>query len=304
MKTIIPVIIINYQHPANTLECLKSIRSEDDAELLKPVVVDASPDKSIQPSLTDQFGDWVDYLPLEKNLGFSGANNVGIHFSLEKYHPKTVILLNDDTKIGPKALTNLHLKLHQDQKTAALAPKIYFYQGQEYQSGYKDTDSGKVIWYAGGEIDWTEVLGFHRGIDEVDRGQFDTAMPTKFATGCCLALNPDALQEVGLFNDDYFLYLEDLDLSVRFLRAGWKIGYEPSSVVWHKNAGSSGAGSNLHHYYQTRNRYLFGFKYAPWRTKLFLLKHLLIQYRHGTGTTRQAIQDFILERYGQRPDIH
>jgi len=304
MKDLIPIIIINYQHPANTLECLESIRSEDDIDQLKPVVVDASPNQDLKNQLSSKFDDWVDYLPLEKNLGFSGANNVGIHYSLEKYQPKTVILLNDDTKIGAKALTNLHQKLNQDQKTAALAPKIYFYPGEEYQTGYQTDELGKVIWYAGGEIDWTEVLGFHRGIDEVDRGQFDNAMPTKFATGCCLALNTSALQEVGVFNDDYFLYLEDLDLSIRFQQAGWKTGYEPSSVIWHKNAGSSGAGSKLHQYYQTRNRFLFGFKYAPWRTKLFLLKHLLIQYRHGTGTTRQAIQDFILERYGQRIDIH
>lgn len=148
------------------------------------------------------------------------------------------------------------------------------------------------------------MVGFHRGVDEVDRGQFDEPAATDFATGCCVALNPQALEEVGLFDEAYFLYLEDLDLSVRLQQAGWQIWYDPQATIWHKNAGSSGSGSQLHVYYQTRNRYLFGFRYAPWRTKLFLLRHLLLQFKNGTGPVRQAIQDFILERYGQRPDVH
>src|SRR5690606_14557979 len=129
--------------------------------------------------------------------------------------------------------------------------------------------------------------------DEVDRGQYDTVEPTEFVTGCCVALRVKALEEIGLFDDRYFLYLEDLDLSQRLLKARWKLLYQPEARIWHKNAGYSGSGSSLHEYYFTRNRYLFGFRYAPWRTKLFLLKHLVIQWRQGGKVTRQAIRDFV-----------
>lgn len=305
MKPLIPVIIINYQQPKNVLACLQSIWDQDDCEQLKPIIVDEQTDSPLEQALTQKFGQWCDYLPLPENLGFTGANNAGLRLAARKYQPQTVIVLNDDTTIGPKALTQLAYHLHRRGRRGAVVPKIYFSPGREFHPGYKRSEIGRVIWYAGGEIDWTEVVGFHRGVDEVDRGQFETAEPTEFATGCCVAFNMQALQEVGYFDDDYFLYLEDLDLSQRLRQAGWSLWYEPEPVIWHKNAGSTGgSGSALHVYYQTRNRYLFGFRYAPWRTKLFLLKHLLLQYRSGTGPIRQAIQDFILERYGQRFNVH
>ncbi len=302
--TKIPVIIINYRQPKNTLECLASIQENDHKERLQPVIIDALPTTEFQNELHKKFGNWVDYLPQTKNLGFTGANNVGLHFALQKYSPKTIILLNDDTTIGKNALTKLADALHNQPKCGAMVPKIYFSVGREFHPGYEKSDLGNVIWYAGGAIDWQEVHGFHVGVDEVDRGQYDHATATEFATGCCVALNADALQQVGLFDEKYFLYLEDLDLSVRLQRQGWQVLYEPGSCIWHKNAGSSGSGSRLHEYYQTRNRYLFGFRYGKLRTKVFLLKHLIMQYKNGSDTIRLAIKDFILRRYGQNPVVH
>lgn len=107
-----------------------------------------------------------------------------------------------------------------------------------------------------------------------------------------------------MFDERYFLYLEDLDLSLRFLRNGWQLWYEPKARVWHENAGSSGSGSSLHEYYFVRNRYLFGFRYAPLRTKLFLLKHLVIQWQQGSAITKQAIKDFSTGKYGKRHELH
>jgi len=306
MKSLkIPVIIINYRQPDNTIECLKSIRTNDEALVLQPIIIDAQPSPNFPQKLTRLFGNWVDYLPQEKNLGFTGANNVGIRFALQKYQPKTIILLNDDTTIGKKALTNLAAALQKRENCGAVVPKIYFSKEREFhQASYQKSDLGKVIWYAGGAIDWQEVHGFHVGVDEVDQGQYDSPTTTQFATGCCVALSTKALEKVGLFDEKYFLYLEDLDLSIRLQQNKFDIWYEPTSHIWHKNAGSSGSGSKLHEYYQTRNRYLFGFRYGPLRTKIFLLRHLIIQYKNGSDTIRQAIKDFILERYGPRPDVH
>lgn len=301
----IPVIIINYRQPDNTIECLQSIRTSDDAAVLQPIIVDAQPTPDFAQKLKQLFGDWVEYLPQEKNLGFTGGNNVGIRFALQKYHPQTIILLNDDTTIGEKALTTLAATLEKQPQRGAAVPKIYFSKGKEFHhQSYQKSDLGKIIWYAGGAIDWQEVHGFHVGVDEVDRGQFDKAATTQFATGCCVAFNVSALEKTGLFDEQYFLYLEDLDLSIRLQQNNFAVWYEPKSHIWHKNAGSSGSGSKLHEYYQTRNRYLFGFRYGPLRTKIFLLKHLLIQYKNGSDTIRLAIKDFILERYGPRPDVH
>jgi len=307
MSNILPIIIVNYQNPSNTLECLESIAKEEDLNLIKPVVVDVGKNSGKASALAKKIiGRWseIDYLPLKKNLGFSGANNYGLRFSLEKYQPESVALLNDDTVIGERALTQLNQYLLNQKKIAAVSPKILFYPGKEFHKGYRQNEIGQVIWYAGGAIDWREVVGFHIGVDEVDRGQYDQTRTTDFFTGCSVVLKTSALQEVGLFDDKYFLYLEDLDLSVRLKKAGWDIKYYPEAKVWHKNAGSSGSGSKLHMYYQTRNKFLFGEKYAPWRTKLFLLKNLLVGYSSASVAGRLARRDYILRRYGHQSKVH
>lgn len=302
LSTKIPLIIVNYKRPESTLACLRSVRDSTRAEDIVPIVVDSGPDREWSSQLSE-FGDWTEYIPLEENLGFSGANNAGIRFAQEKYHPEAVVLLNDDTTVANDTVELLIDTLQKNPNVGAVVPKIYFSAGKEFHPGYAKSELGTVLWYAGGVIDWKEVVGFHRGVDELDRGQYDRAEDTEFVTGCCVALRMSALEAVGLFDERYFLYLEDLDLSCRLLRHTWSLRYEPRARVWHDNAGSSGSGSDLHQYYFVRNRYLFGFRYAPLRTKLFLLKHLVIQWQHGNQTTKQAILDFLRGNYGRRTHI-
>jgi GT2 family glycosyltransferase len=286
MTSLTPLIIVNYRNPEKTLRCLDSVKACSLTDKLAPIVIDSGSDTTWAEKL-QKFGDWVTYLPQSENLGFSGANNVGIEYALQNFAPETMIST-----------------LQQHPKAAAVTPKIYFSKGHEFHSGYQKEEQGKVFWYGGGVIDWKEVVAFHRGVDEVDRRQYDELNATEFATGCCVTLRVQALKKVGLFDHRYFLYLEDLDLSLRFLRNGWNLFYEPRAIVWHDNAGSSGSGSSLHEYYFTRNKFLFGFRYAPLRTKLFLLKQLVIQWQQGTKTSRMAVQDFLLGNYGKRDTFH
>jgi len=304
MSSTLPIIIVNYKRPETTLVCLRSVAKSDIARELTPVVVDNGTDRHWSQKLHQEFGDWVTYLPQAENLGFSGANNVGITYALETYQPEAVILLNDDATVSDACFSRLKQALHAHPRAAAVVPKIFFAPGKEFHPGYKPDERGTVLWYAGGSIDWKEVFASHRGVDEVDRGQYDTAEETEFASGCCVLLRTAALQQVGLFDERYFLYLEDLDLSLRFLQAGWELWYEPQANVWHENAGSSGSGSSLHEYYFVRNRYLFGFRYAPLRTKLFLLKHLVIQWQQGSAITKQAVKDFLTGKYGKHHELH
>lgn len=304
MSAKIPIVIVNYKNPANTLACLRSVSQTKNASELAPLVIDSGTDRDWSVQLEKEFGNWVTYLPQEENLGFSGANNVGISYALETLSPEYILLLNDDTTVAPDAVEHLLTALQSDSQAGAAVPKIYFSKGKEFHPGYEEKEQGKVYWYGGGVIDWKEVIGFHRGVDEVDRGQYNTTETTEFATGCCVLLRAKALREVGLFDERYFLYLEDLNLSLRLLAKGWKLLYEPRAVIWHDNAGSSSSGSQLHEYYFVRNRYLFGFRYAPLRTKLFLLKHLVIQWQQGSAITKQAIRDFLTGTYGKRDALH
>lgn len=299
----IGVVIVHFNNPENVRECLLSLQNATNADQLHPIIVDNASAKSVSEVVSDYDGN-ITLLRLDTNTGFTGANNHGIQWALENLQSDVVILLNDDTVVEKSALETLVNTVRGSEKIAAAVPKIYFNPGNEFHKGYEKDEVGRVFWYGGGIIDWTEVVAFHRAVDEVDRGQYHRMENTPFATGCCLAIKTDVIRKLGAFDNKYFLYFEDVDLSCRYQKAGYRIKYQPQAVIWHKNAGSSGSGSPLHIYYQTRNRYLFGFRYAPWRSKLFLLKNMWRQYRSGDSTIKRAILDVLKNNYGINSDIH
>lgn len=299
----VSIIIVHYGSLASTTRCLASLEKLTFATNADRIVIDNAAKEPAQ-SLEKRFNHTT-VIRLEENTGFSGGNNAGIRFALKQKNPDMIVLLNDDTTVSPDFLQPLWNTLIETPRAAAVTPKIYFTAHREFHAqSYDKKQLGHVLWYAGGWLDWREIVAWHRGVDEVDNGQHDTSTRIPFASGCCLALRPQALQEVGLLDDDLFLYWEDVELSLRLKKAGWEIWYQPDSVIWHDNAGSSGSGSKLHEYYQTRNRLIVGFKYAPLRTKLFLVKHLILELRAGTSTRKQAILDFIQRKYGKQTALH
>src|SRR5581483_110058 len=241
----------------------------------------------------------VHLLVNEHNLGYSGGNNVGIRQALAE-NSDYVLILNNDTKVDKNFLVELLESLHQNENAGVAAPKIYFEKGHEFhKSRYKKDDLGKVIWYAGGIMDWQNLIGHHRGVDEVDKGQFDKEEKTELMTGCCLLIKSEALKKIGLFKEDYFLYYEDADFSMRLKNAGYTITYSPKALVWHKNAESSGSGSPLQDYFITRNRLLFGIQYAPLRTKVALLRESVHLLKTGREWQKLGVKDYFSRRFGK-----
>ena len=94
------------------------------------------------------------------------------------------------------------------------------------------------------------------GFGEEDNGQYETAHPTPYAHGAAMLIKREAIEKVGLMPECYFLYYEELDWSMMFTRAGYKIWYEPKCTIYHKESQSTGPNSPLRTYYLTRNRLL------------------------------------------------
>ena len=207
-----------------------------------------------------------------------------------------VLILNNDTIVEPQLIMNLVAALNQGD---LISPKIYFAAGCEFhKSRYSQKEVGRVIWSAGGEIDWANIMGKHWGVDQVDRGQFTKRKLITFATGACMMVKRSVFKKIGYFDEKYFLYLEDMDFCVRAKNAGFKIIFEPKAVVWHKNASSSGgSGSPLQDYFITRNRLLFAFKFARIKTKFVLIRHVLGQIRNPIK--RKALADFLTFSFGK-----
>ena len=300
MKHVI-ISLLNFNGLKNTLACLASLKNiKIDNFKLTIVAVDNPSEEEF-----DLKSGSLGHIPLvviknSRNLGFSGGNNVAIKYALEN-GADYILILNNDTYVDHDFLTELLKTAEQDNSAGILVPKIYFAPGFEFhKEKYKKEELGKVFWYAGGEMDWANVIGHHRGVDEVDKGQYDKTKETEIATGCCMLIRKEIFENVGLFDDKYFLYYEDSDLSMRAKNKGFKIVYVPNSIIWHKNAGSAGgSGSKLQDYYITRNRLIFGMRYAGFRAKVALLKESIKIFMIGRYWQRRGILDFYLGKLGK-----
>lgn len=295
----IAAIIVNWNGKKDSLCCLESLQKINLlGNRLTVIVVDnGSTDDSV--SAIRRACPDVTVIETGENLGFTGGNNVGIKKALD-LGAEVIWLLNNDTIVDKNVLS--FAKVFEDSTVGACGSKIYFAAGHEFHHDrYKNSERGKVLWYAGGLVDWDNVYASHRGVDEVDHGQYDTNTDTQFITGCSFIVRSDVIRKIGMLNDRYYLYLEDLDWSLRIQKAGYKTVYVSSSVIWHVNAGSSGRpGNPLQNYYLTRNRLFLGMKYAPFRTKVALIREGIRFLISGSPTQRKAVLDFMMGRLGKQ----
>ena len=295
----VSIVIVNWNGKKDTIACLASIKAmkKTDAVVDTIVVDNGSTNDSVRAIKSTH--PWVRIIELPENKGFSGGNNVGI---LSAFLQKAdyVWLLNNDTVVEVNALTILNA--FEDESVGVAGSKIYFQAGHEYhKERYAKNEQGKVFWYAGGIVDWDNMYASHKGVDELDRGQYDIVSDTPFVTGCSFMISKEVIKKVGLLDDKYYLYLEDLDYCLRVKRAGFNLRYFPSSIIWHVNAGSSGgSGSKLHEYYMTRNRLLIGMRYAPFKTKCALIREAGRFLMSGSAIKKRAVLDALFGKWGKR----
>ena len=236
----IHIILVNYNGWEDTVECIRSLKKSTytDYEIL--VVDNGSTDDSAA-RLRELAGDRVVLLEAGDNLGFSGGNNVGIRYA-QAHGAEYILLLNNDTLVTPDTLERLLEAAKRHDDGAVITAKIlYAFQPE-------------VIWYAGGRFDGRTGRTEHRGIHEVDAGQYDKEQEMSFVSGCCMLIPAEVLRKVGPMEEDYFLYCEDLDYCCRIAEAGYSMVYAPAAVVYHKVSASTGQASDTVTYYTVRNK--------------------------------------------------
>ena len=297
----VAIIILNWQQPQLTINTLNSFRAiihrHFDYHIY--LIDNGSQDDSFK--ILSRYVARKSNVSLHQtgsNLGFVGGNNYGLKLAL-KDKSDYVLLANNDIIVNSAFLDCLVNAATQHPGFGALGPKIYFAPGFEFHKNrYTHSEVGRVIWSAGGKMDWRNILGSNIGVDEVDHGQYDSVTTDlDFLTGCCLLLRTKAIRQVGLLDD---MYLEDVDYCQRLKQKNWQLAYIPTSKIWHINSGSSKSGSNLHDYYITRNRLIFALKYADLRAKLALFRES-VKYLISPPypIRRQAVYDFYSLHWGR-----
>ena len=275
----VTVIILNFKVKKLALKCLESVQNSNYKEL-EVILVDNRSNDGIEDDVR-KFRD-VSFIQTGKNLGYSGGNNIGIKKALES-GADYIFILNPDTTIERDCIKNLIDGMESAGADIA-GPKIYF-------------AGSKKIWYSGGIMDWENVIGKHKGVDEEDRGQYDVPQETDFVTGAAMMVKREVFEKIGLFDEKYFLYYEDADFCERAKRDVFKVFYIPEAVVYHANAASAGLGSPLQDYYITRNRMLYASKFLPLRTRFSLFREALRNL--GNPNRRLALWDFLTGNLGK-----
>ena len=185
-----------------------------------------------------------------RNLGFAGGCNVGIRWALAQ-GAEWVVLVNNDAVIGPDAVAAFAAAAEQRPTAGVLAGKLYL------------ADRPDRIWYAGQRVlAWLGYSGRHRGEGRPDGPRYDRLSPTDRANGALMAISRATIESVGMFDEELFAYVEDVDYSLRARAAGFEVLFVPSARAWHR-VGASSAAAAHNSYYGTRNMVVVCERHRP-----------------------------------------
>ncbi len=292
------VVIVNYKTPGLTADCLKSLQSEINDTSVGPIHVvvadNNSPDDSLQhlrKTIDKQgFGHWCSLLPLPSNGGFAYGNNAPIRTALASAQPpEFVLLLNPDTVVRPGAIRELvrYMREHSDVGIAG--------------SRLEDPDSTPV------SPAQVSAFRFHTAVNEfssalrlgpisklLSRHEVglipgDAVAACDWVAGASMIIRKSVFDKIGLLDEGYFMYFEEVDFCLRAARAGFACRYVPASRVVHLVGQASGVTDKSKankrrpaYWFQSRRRYFvknFGRGYAiladlafiigfvPWRVR-------------------------------------
>lgn len=215
-------VVIPHWNGIQILEpCLLSLQASTYPNLNVVVVDNASTDESVAV-MRSKYPE-VTVIENTENLGFAGGCNVGIRETKSDLY----LVLNNDTTHDPGWIEPLVRELESDANIAAVQPKIMSAQDPS------------VFDYAGGVGGLLDVLAFPYALGrifttrETDDGFYDSPRDIFWASGTALLLRGSALEEVGLFDEDFFAHMEEIDLCWRLHNAGWRVVNAPSSRIYH-----------------------------------------------------------------------
>lgn len=291
ITSLVYIIILNWNGWQDTVECVESCRSLTYPAFRILIVDNGSTDGS-EEKLRQAYPE-LEFIQTGANLGFAGGNNVGIKYALDQ-GAEYIWLLNNDTIVAPNALSELVKVVESDDRIGVVGSKLYYY------------DEPRLIAFAGGFWTETPLYPKHRGVDEVDQGQYDSVEDVDFISGCSLLIKSTVIRDVGEMSPAFFLYWEDIDWNASVSKHGWRIVFVPTSSVWHKVSASTNSQPGLKICYSVRNRLLFLKRHRRGLLLSAFLRAVMICLRYALkGQTRTAmlyfkgLKDFALGRFGQ-----
>ena len=232
--------MLNYNKWQDTVDCINSLKAID-YQNYKILLVDNGSTNDSFSILSERLSD-VEITKIDENAGYTGGVNFGLEILLKR-KSDYILVLNNDTLVEKTFLSLLVEGMEKNKNAAAACSTILTEHNRN------------EIWYASGKVIKWRGLAVHtdKGKD-FDVEKYPPYVKTEFITGCLMLLRTDYLSQIGLENDKIFLYLDDIEYSLRIRRKGFELLYIPRSIIYHKVLGEKE--NNYKLYYSVRNRLL------------------------------------------------
>mgnify|MGYP002881235751 CR=1 FL=1 len=263
--TSIAAYTVNWNNADDTIMCINSLLSCE-IPLDVFVVDNASTDDSLA-IISSKFPN-LEIIESATNLGYSGGANLAFKKIISKGY-RRILSINNDAILSEGTISRLNQELERDESIGLISPWIVYSESDE-------------IWFAGGRyFSWVGMTMHEKKGKVLPTPRDDFAIDSGYVCGCCVLYRSELIADVGMFDEDLFMYSEDLEHSLNSVRNGWRICTLPSVVVEHKVSSSSGSDQTKHFskfrsYYYARNPILIIRKSPPSIKKLVSLISQLV----------------------------
>jgi len=262
MMTILPtvsIIVLNWNGKQYLETCLSSLLRQKYPDIEIIFVDNGSTDGSVE--LVRNKYPSVIVIAHDKNLGFAGGVNSGIIAS----HGKYIATINNDAEADIEWISRLVQVMGADKCIGSCASKMLRYYDR------KIIDSAGVVVYQNGNA-------YDRGAQEFDAGQYDIQTEIFGACAGAALYRREMFDEIGIFDEKYFAYFEDVDLSYRMHLFGWKCIFVPDAIVYHIHSATSQKASPFKIFYLERNKLWNMWKYYPLSMLIMQFPYTNIHY--------------------------
>ena len=247
-KLSIAVILVNWKKYNLTSKCIDSL-NKSNYKNFKIILVDNEYSEKSLIDLRNKHKELIVFKE-KNNLGFAGGNNIGIRYALENDYDY-IMLLNNDTEVKENFILPLVERIEKDHFLGAVQPLILNFSNKS------------IIWNAGGKLN--KFLGLTS--TRLNNNKLNSSIVfddyTDWISGCCILIKSEILTKVGLLDEKFFNYYEDVDWSLRMKNLGYDLGFVKESIIYHHGSSSSknkktkeGVISSKIHYFNIRNHIL------------------------------------------------
>ena len=265
--TDISIIVVNHNSRAHLDKCLSSLEgrlTQQDCELL---VVDNNSSDGSQDMVERRFPQ-VQLISNQDNLGFARANNQAVRQSLANYY----LFLNPDTLLSTEALDLMLEEMRKNTRVGAIGPALLDRESRYQVSFGRRVDFGAEL------LQKCFFNPYHRARLKHDPDTRDVG----WLSGACLLVRRDVLIEVGAFDENFFLYFEDIDLCLRIKQKGYRLVYLPQAKVYHEGGASTSLDETSSRFEYRKSQLYFYQKHNS-RVSLRLLRlYLFLKFSLGS----------------------